>query len=804
MSGSVVVLAGGTGGAKFVRGVACCVPPEQLTVIVNTADDVTMHGLRISPDVDIILYTLAGLVDPVKAWGFAGDTFNCLAQLQKYGREGWFQLGDRDLATHLHRTRLLAQGKPPSQVVNDIRRALGLRQRVLPMTDQEVETHIQLRDGSLLHFQEYLIREGAPVDVQAVVFQNVGSALPAKGVLHAIEGADVLLIAPSSPVVSIGTILSVNGIFDAIAASGARRAAVSPLLGGAPIAGPSEQLMRAYGIDVSNTGLAEAYDSLIELLVIHERDIADVPALEWRRLRTLAIDTLMPTIEESTRVARSVLEALDYAVVDVPAPEPPPFVASVPGPSPHSIVRNDANAAEVRALHDRVAELEAALANAEEATVAWAEVDALQDRLRAVEQALADARAVAARREGDSPPNDAPDLVIVADLQDEVHTKVVALAASEAALAEAEQQLTDVAARLHPAEEERHRTAEALANAERLIADLTERLRTVEGEREHMVEGLAAAEQAAQETRGAVERVDAQWADAFRSLELEGEERAACLEREAAVLGGVRDEARDRSEALEQQLAEQITVVQRLEAEHAAPADAPEQDSAPSAAPVAEDEVLAPSPQLEAQQAEWLRTETAHTARIQELEQAVDKAAERRRKTREHRLAQWEQARAIVERLRAQAAKAQQLTEKAERRAEEADRAVDAERSATADLQARAESLAAELAAANAAVTASEARVTQLQEQLDDLTATDPAEIHPLAPTIAAPPAKAAAPVVPAFEFLEQVDTPPAEAPPAEAPTPNAPMDVETWAPVVETETLADRARRRGHRSRAH
>lgn len=341
MNGNVVVLAGGTGGAKFVRGVARCVPPERLTIVANTGDDITMHGLRISPDMDINMYTLAGLVDPARGWGIAEDTFNCVEQLRRYGQDGWFNLGDRDLATHMVRTQLLAKGKPPSAVAQILAKRLGVRQRILPMTDQPVETHVQLADGRLMHFQEYLIKCGAPETVQTVMFQNIGTALPAAGVLRAIEEADVILLAPSSPVVSIGAILSVSGIFEAIEESGARGAAVSPLMSRVPISGPSAQLMRAFGIQCSNRGLCDAYGALVELLVIHNTDKGDAAVIEEQGLRALVTDTLMPDADASHRLAREVLDALDYAVADVKPPPPRTFSAPVPGTSAHSVPRTE-------------------------------------------------------------------------------------------------------------------------------------------------------------------------------------------------------------------------------------------------------------------------------------------------------------------------------------------------------------------------------------------------------------------------------------------------------------------------------
>src|SRR2546427_10791431 len=211
----IVVLVGGVGAARFLQGLVQVVPQEQLTVIGNTGDDREFYGLHVSPDLDIVTYTLAGVVDETHGWGIRDDTFHTMQQLTSYGNEDWFMLGDKDLATHIHRTNLLRQGKTLSEVTDVLRKHFGLGLRLLPMTDQPVATHIRTPVG-LLHFQEYMVKRRCADEVQDVIFVGADKALPAPGVLDAIKAADAILLAPSNPIVSIGSILSVPGIHDAL------------------------------------------------------------------------------------------------------------------------------------------------------------------------------------------------------------------------------------------------------------------------------------------------------------------------------------------------------------------------------------------------------------------------------------------------------------------------------------------------------------------------------------------------------------------------------------------------------------
>ena len=238
----IVVLAGGVGASRFLQGLVQVVPQENLTVIVNTGDDRDFYGLHVSPDIDIVMYTLAGLVDETHGWGIHNDTYNTMQQLTKYGNEDWFMLGDRDLATHIHRTNLLHQGKSLSEITDELRKQFGLALHILPMSDQKVSTHIQTPVG-LLHFQEYMVKRRCADTVLDVVFVGASESRPAPGVLDAIKDAEAILIAPSNPIVSIGSILSIPGIHDAIHEASGMVVAISPIVGGAPIKGPADKLM---------------------------------------------------------------------------------------------------------------------------------------------------------------------------------------------------------------------------------------------------------------------------------------------------------------------------------------------------------------------------------------------------------------------------------------------------------------------------------------------------------------------------------------------------------------------------------
>ena len=304
----IVVLAGGVGAARFLQGLVQVVPQNDITVICNTGDDREFYGLHVSPDLDIVTYTLAGVVDETHGWGIQLDTYSTMSQLTYYGNEDWFTLGDRDLATHIHRTNLLRQGKTLSEVTDDLRKHFGLGLRLLPMTDQPVATHIRTPVG-LLHFQEYMVKRRCADEVQDVVFVGVEEARPAPGVLDALKGADAILLAPSNPIVSIGSILAVPGIHDALHEASGMIVAVSPIIGGAPIKGPADKLMRGLGMDVSAVGVARCYRDFLDVMIIDQQDAQLVSEIEDLGIPTVTTNTIMHNSEAKAALAREVLEA---------------------------------------------------------------------------------------------------------------------------------------------------------------------------------------------------------------------------------------------------------------------------------------------------------------------------------------------------------------------------------------------------------------------------------------------------------------------------------------------------------------
>ena len=267
----VVTLAGGTGAAKLIRGLATCVPQADLTVIGNTGDDTEVWGLRISPDLDTVMYALAGMLDVERGWGLSGETFNCLAAMAAHGADTWFNLGDRDLATHLTRTRALGEGCTLGTVTARLCADLGVVARILPMSDEPVRTMIRTAGGRLT-FQEYFVREKALVEVVGVDYEGATTARPAPGVVEAIGGADVVVVCPSNPVTSIGPILAVPGIVQALRATTAPVIGVSPIVGGAAVSGPAAALMRVRGLAVSPIGVAAAYAPWLRHLLVDHRD----------------------------------------------------------------------------------------------------------------------------------------------------------------------------------------------------------------------------------------------------------------------------------------------------------------------------------------------------------------------------------------------------------------------------------------------------------------------------------------------------------------------------------------------------
>ena len=305
----VVALAGGIGAARFLRGLVRVVDPARLTVVANTGDDIGLHGLHVSPDLDTVTYTLGGGVHEEQGWGRADDSFAVATELrERYRQPTWFNLGDRDLATHLVRTRLLGRGWTLTDATATIAASWGLAFTLLPMTDEPVTTRIRTADGRDLHFQEWWVGEGAAPDVDEVVFAGADEAAPAPGVLGAIAGADAVVLCPSNPVVSIGPILSVPGIAAALKHSPV--VGVSPIVGGTVVRGMADRLLAAEGTEVSAVGVARRYADLIDAWVVDATDAGEVAEVEALGLRCAATDTIMRDADVAAGVARVALGLL--------------------------------------------------------------------------------------------------------------------------------------------------------------------------------------------------------------------------------------------------------------------------------------------------------------------------------------------------------------------------------------------------------------------------------------------------------------------------------------------------------------
>jgi LPPG:FO 2-phospho-L-lactate transferase len=303
---TIAALAGGVGASKLLLGLYDVADPTRLTAIINTGDDITLHGLKISPDLDIVTYTLAGVIDPAKGWGFRGETFHALKRLGVFGRVDWFNLGDRDLATHIHRTAMLAEGKSLTEAAESIRAALGVKSRILPMSDQPVPTIIDSDEGAL-HFQEYLVKRRAEPVVRGIRFDGVESARPAPGVLEAIRDADRIIICPSNPLISIGPILAVGGIREALRARRKDVIAVCSIVGGKSLKGPSDKMLEQLGHESSARSVAQLYADFTGTFVIDPADKSQVKDIEKLDMKAAVIPTVMNTRTDKRKLARALL-----------------------------------------------------------------------------------------------------------------------------------------------------------------------------------------------------------------------------------------------------------------------------------------------------------------------------------------------------------------------------------------------------------------------------------------------------------------------------------------------------------------
>ncbi len=306
----IVALAGGIGAARLLEGLIRVVPQKNITIIGNVADDTNIYGLHVSPDLDIVTYTLAGLVDASKGWGFQDDTFHCQTLLRKYGFETWFNLGDRDLATHIYRTEQLRRGRQLSNVTADLVSRLRLRVRLLPATDDPLQTYV-VSGGREIHFQEYMVKLRTRPKVQGVFFRGAKSAKPAKEVTLSIAKAKGIIVCPSNPIVSIGAILAVDGIKAALRKAKAMVVGISPIVGGKTVKGPADKLMKALGIEPTALGVAECYSDFLDALIIDRVDRALAPEIETLGIRPVVANTLMRTMADKVRLATIAVSELN-------------------------------------------------------------------------------------------------------------------------------------------------------------------------------------------------------------------------------------------------------------------------------------------------------------------------------------------------------------------------------------------------------------------------------------------------------------------------------------------------------------
>ncbi|MDN3016189.1 2-phospho-L-lactate transferase [Paenibacillus sp. BSR1-1] len=309
----IVVLAGGVGGSKFLKGIVSATE-EEITAVINTGDDIDRFGLYISPDIDINIYTLADVIHQ-QGWGFKDETYSCQSILSKvYEEDCWFNLGDKDLATHIYRTFLLKQNRSLSEVTLKMCEEWNIPIRILPMSNEPVTTYIHTPGGKF-HFQEYLIKRKMSDQVLKIEFNGIENASPTPGILEAIRKSDLILFAPSNPLVSINPILSLPGIKKAILESKAKVVAVSPVVGGDVIKGPGARMLKDLGIDVSPLGIASCYSDLLDAMVIDCRDEEYAESLKQLNMETLVTDTIMDSDHKKRKLAEKVMDFVRYQLV---------------------------------------------------------------------------------------------------------------------------------------------------------------------------------------------------------------------------------------------------------------------------------------------------------------------------------------------------------------------------------------------------------------------------------------------------------------------------------------------------------
>jgi LPPG:FO 2-phospho-L-lactate transferase len=304
-----VVLAGGVGGARFLQGLIRILPPDRLDIIGNVGDDIELYGLHISPDLDTGMYTIAGLVDEIKGWGLKKDSFNFLQMFKHYDRRTWFKIGDMDVATHIFRTFLIQQGLPLSEVTQILCRNLGVKYNIIPANDDKVRTKVDTKEG-LLDFQEYFVKKKFEVEIKKVIFEGVNDSIPNSNALKVIEKAQTIIFAPSNPIVSIGCILSVPGIKEAIKRSKAYKVAISPIMGGKAVRGPAHKMMKELGNESSSFGVAAIYKELINVMIIDNQDVNLKTSINDLGMSVIVTNTLMSNMNSKINLARLALNSM--------------------------------------------------------------------------------------------------------------------------------------------------------------------------------------------------------------------------------------------------------------------------------------------------------------------------------------------------------------------------------------------------------------------------------------------------------------------------------------------------------------
>ena len=313
MNGEVLALAGGVGGAKLALGLARALPPDRLTIVVNTGDDECFHGLHVSPDLDTVMYTLAGLSNTETGWGLAGETFNALEMLGRYGAETWFGLGDRDLATHIRRTQLLREGMSLSEVTAELAGCLGIAgqnglqivPQIVPMSDQPVRTVLETDAGDL-PMKQYFVKHGSQPQVRAIRYEGAEDALPSPSFARALEQAAMVVLCPSNPFLSLGPILAIPGVRESLAAV-PKKVAVSPIIGGAALRGPAAKIMAELGYPATCAGVARQYQGICDYFLLDQQDAALAPEIEELGMTPLVAPIIMESDEDKVALANYIL-----------------------------------------------------------------------------------------------------------------------------------------------------------------------------------------------------------------------------------------------------------------------------------------------------------------------------------------------------------------------------------------------------------------------------------------------------------------------------------------------------------------